>query len=118
MQSGMPLGMLCGTVQELFQCLALLIKEDGLLSMEMLDVVEKDPMAPAPASAPFSPTPDPEKEEQVIPIPKESCALELEEAAHLEGGLDLKQGRYPARPLGFACSQANQNDAGLARGIP
>ena len=38
---------------------------------------------------PHSPPPDPEKEEQVIPIPKESCAQEPEEAAHSEGWLDL-----------------------------
>ena len=103
MWSGMPPGMLCGVVQELHQCLALLIEEDGLLNVEMLDAAEKDPVAPVPASAPASPTPDPEEEEQVIQIPEESFASEPEEDAHSEGGLDLVWGRYPAIPLGIAC---------------
>ena len=89
-------------VQELCHCLALLIEEDGLLKLEMLDVAEKDPLAPTPASDPSSPTPDPEEVEQVVPIPKESFTSGPEEAAHLEGGLDLIWGRYPARPLGSA----------------
>ena len=82
MQSGMPPWVLCGAVQELCQCLAPLIEEDGLLDLEMLDVSEKDPMASTPASAPSSPTPDPEGEEQVVQIPKESCASEPAEADH------------------------------------
>ena len=90
----------------------------SLLNLEMLDVAEKDPMAPAPASAPSSPTPDPEEEEQVVQIPKESCTSEPEEAAHLEGGLDLIWGRYPAIPLGFAHLQVNQTHAGLAGVYP
>ena len=73
----------------------------------MLDVVEKDPVAPAPASAPSFPTPDPEEEEQVVQIPEESCISEPGEAAHSVGGLDLIQGRYPARPPEFVCLQAN-----------
>ena len=89
-----------------------LIEEDSLLNVEMLDVAEKDPMAPAPASALPSSTPDPEEEEQVVLIPKESCTSEPEEAAHWEGGLDPIWGRYPARPLGFAHLQANQTCAG------
>ena len=32
----------------------------------MLDVAEKDPVAPTPASGPFSPTLDPEKEQVVL----------------------------------------------------
>ena len=95
-----------------------LIEEDGLLNLDMLDVVEMDPVAPAPVSPPSSPTPDSEEEEQVMPIPEESCTSESEEAAHLEGGLDLIWGRYPVRPLRFALSQANQTHADLARGIP
>ena len=82
----------------------------------MLDVAEKDPMASA--SPPTSPIPDHEEEEQIIQVPKESCASEPEEAAHLEEGLDLIWGRYPAIPLGFACSQANQTHVGLLTGIP
>ena len=45
--------------------------------LEMLDVAEKDPIVPTPASAHSSPTPDPE-EEKVIPTPEESCTLEPE----------------------------------------
>ena len=116
-QSGMPPGVLCGVVQELYQCLAPLIEDDGLLNLEMLDVVEKNPVTPAPTSALSSPTPDPE-EEQVILIPKESCTSEPVEAAHSEGGLDLIQGRSPTRPLEFACLQVNQAHAGLVSGIP
>ena len=117
-QSGTSPGVLCGVVQELHQCLAPLIEEDSLPNLEILDVAEKDPMGPAAASAPSSPTPDPEEEEWVILIPEEYCTLEQEEAAHLEGGLNLVWGRYSARPLGFAHSQVNQTHVGLARGIP
>ena len=81
-----------------------LIEEDSLLKLEMLDVAEKDPVAPAPTSAPSSPSPDPEEEEQGVQIPEEYCASELEEATHSEGGLDLVWVIYLARPLGFACS--------------
>ena len=87
-QSGMPLGVLCGAEQELHKCLAPLI-EDSLLKLERLDVVEKDPMAPAPTSAPSFPMPDLEEEEQIVQIPEESCASEPEQAIHLEGGLDF-----------------------------
>ena len=52
-RSRTPLEMLCIVVQELHQCLALLLKGDSLLSLEMLDVVEKDPVvATALAGAP------------------------------------------------------------------
>ena len=73
----------------------------------MLDIADKDLVTPTPASVPSSPIPYPKEEEQVIQIPKESCASEPEEAAHSKGGLDLIQGRYPARPLEFACLQVN-----------
>ena len=95
-----------------------LLEEDGLLNLEMLHVAEKDNVAPAPSSAPASPTTDTEEKEQVIQIPKESCTSEQEEAAHLEGGLDLIWRRYPAIPLGFTHLQANQTCASLVRGIP
>ena len=95
-----------------------LIEEDHLLHLKMLDVAEKDPIAPAPASAPSSPTPDPEEEKQVILIPEESHTSKPEETTCLQEGLDLVQGRYPARPLEFAHFQSNQTHAGLARGIP
>ena len=110
--------MLCIVVQELHQCLALLIEEDSLLNLEMLDVVEKDPMAPAPASTASYPTPYPKEEKQIIQIPKEPCTSKPEEASHWEGGLDLVQGRYPAIPLGFTHTQVNQTHADLAKGIP
>ena len=61
-------------VQVLHQCLAPLLEGDGLLSLEMLDVAEKKPMAPASAAAPVSPTPDPEEEEQILLVPKEPCS--------------------------------------------
>ena len=113
--SGMPLGVLCGAVQELHQCLAPILEADSLLNLERLDIAEKDPVAPA--SAPTSPTPSLEEEEQIIQIPEVSCALEPEEAAHLEGGLDIWS-RYPAIPPRFVHSQANLPLAGLVRGIP
>ena len=106
---------LCGAVQELCQCLAPLIEEDHLLKLEMVDVAEKGPVAPAPVYAPSSSTPDPEEEEQVIQIPREFCTLE---AAHLEGCWDLIQGRYQAVPLAFGLSEVNPTHAGLVRGVP
>ena len=72
----------------------------------------------APMSAPTFPTPDPEEEDQVIQIPEESYTSEPEEAAHLEGDLDLVWSRYPAIPPGFAHSWVNQPHGGLVRGIP
>ena len=87
-QLGIPQGGVCSMVQELHQCLAPLIEEGCLLKLEMLDVVEKNPMVPTPASAPSSPIPDPE-EEQAIPTPEEPCALGPEEAACSEEGLTL-----------------------------
>ena len=116
-QLGMPPGVLCGAVQELHQCLVSLTEEDCLLKLEMLDVAEKDPMAPTPASTPSFPTPDSE-EEQVILTPKESCTSEPEEATCLEGGLTLIQGWYPTRPPGFSCLPVTQTHASLGRGIP
>ena len=80
--SRIPPGVLCGVVQELCQCLVPFIEDDGLLNLKILDVAEKDPMAPGPASAPVSTTPDPEDEEQGMQRPKESCTSEPEEAAH------------------------------------
>ena len=50
MQSGAPLGRLCGAVQDLCQCLTYFIEMDGLLSISMLDVAEGKPMtSPKPA---------------------------------------------------------------------
>ena len=118
-QSAMPLGVLCGVVQELCQCLAPLLEGDGLLSLEMLYITEKDPMTPAPASASASPTPKPKEEEQVtLQVPKEPCTSEPEEAAHLVERLDLTWGRFLLVPPGFACSHANRTHTGLARGVP
>ena len=116
-QLGMPPGVLCRGMQKVCQCLAPLIEEGCLLKLEMLDVAEKDPVAPTPASAPSSPPPDPE-EEKVIPTLEESCTLEPEEAACLDGGLTLIQGQYPGRQLGFAHSPVTQTYASLGMGIP
>ena len=85
-------------------------KKGCLIKLDMLDVVEKDPEAPTPASAPSSPTPDPE-EEEVIQTPEEACTLEPEETAHSEEELTLVQGQYPARPLGCAHSLVTQTCA-------
>ena len=41
-----PLGMFCGAVQELHRCLASVIESGNLVDLKMLDVAEKDPMAP------------------------------------------------------------------------
>ena len=54
-QSGTSPGVLCGAVQDPYQCLAPLIEKDGLLNLEMLDVAKKDPLAPT--STPTSSTP-------------------------------------------------------------
>ena len=54
-------GVLCGAVQELHECLASMIQSSNLLDLEMLDVAEKDPVAPtsegrAPCQCPGGPT--------------------------------------------------------------
>ena len=113
---GMPPGVIHGVVQELHQCLAPLIEEDGLLNLEVLDVAKKDPVALA--SAPASSTPNPEEEDWAIQVLEESYTSEPEETVNLERGLDLVWGRYPTIPLGFGHLQVNQAHAGLARGIP
>ena len=95
-QSGMPPGVLCGVVQELHQCLVPLIEEGCLLKLDMLDVVEKDPMAPTPAPAPSAPTADPEGEDAIL-TPEEACPSVPEEAACSEGEPTLVWGQYPAR---------------------
>ena len=43
-RSGTHMGVLCGGVQELCLCLAPILEGEGLLSLEVLDVVEKDPV--------------------------------------------------------------------------
>ena len=111
------MGVLCRVVQELCQCLAPLIEEGCLLRLEMLDVAEKDPVAPTPAPAPSSLTPNPE-EEQVTLTPNESCTSEPEGAAFLEGELTLVWGQYPTRLPGFACLLVTQTHASLGRGMP
>ena len=86
MQLGIPPEVLCGVVQELSQCLAPLLEEGCLLKFEILDVVEKDPIAPTHAATPSCPTPDPEEEKDILTL-EESCTSEPEEAAFLEGEL-------------------------------
>ena len=67
-----------------------LLEGDGLLKLEMLDIAEKDTVAPAPASAPSSHTPEPEEKKQItLQVPKEPCNSEPEEVAHLVEGLDV-----------------------------
>ena len=87
-----------------------LLEGSKLLKLEMLDVVEKDPMAPAPPSA--SPTLDP------LQVPEKPCTSEPEEAAHSAEGLDLTWRRFPSVPLGFACLRVNWTHTGLAKDIP
>ena len=48
-QAGMPPGMLCRAVQELYTCLAPLLKKGDLLDLTMLHVVGKDHVTPVPA---------------------------------------------------------------------
>ena len=117
LQLGMTPTVKCGAVQELHKCLVPLIEESCLLNLEMLDVAEKDPVAPTPDSVTSSPTPDPE-EEQVILAPEESCTLGPEEAASSQGGLTLIRGQYPTQPLGFVHLLVTPTHASLGRGIP
>ena len=112
----MPLGVLCGVMQELCQCLSPLLEGDGYLSLEMLDVAEEDPMAPAPASAPASPTPEPEEEEQVLQVPEEPCISESEEASHLERRLDLILGRVPINITGICPLAGGPNPSRFGKG--
>ena len=45
--SGMPPGVLCRVVQELHECLTSMVQSGNMLHLEMLDVAEKESVAPA-----------------------------------------------------------------------
>ena len=71
--------MLCGAVLELHSCIAPLLESGDLLNLNMLYVVMKDPVTPAPVERASS------LEEPVsVPAPSEPTASEPEEAAQPE----------------------------------
>ena len=64
MQSGAPLGRLCGAVQDLCRCLTYLIEMDGLLSISMLDVAEEKPTTSLKPAEKTRPPDEPEPREK------------------------------------------------------
>ena len=98
--SGMPLGMLCGAVQELHQSITSMIQIGNLPDLEILDVAEKDHVAPtfegrAPLLMPrvYPPV--------SVTTPSELSALEPEQAAPPEE-LTLVPRQRPPPPPGFS----------------
>ena len=100
-------GVLCRTVQELHRCLTPLLEKGDLLDLEMLDMVKKDPLTPAPAERASSLIP---RAEGLIGIaaPNELPALEPKEAAPSEE-LALVQRRRLLGPPGFILSWADES---------
>ena len=76
----MPQWVLCGVVQGVCRCLAPLLEMEDLLDLNMLDVVRKDPVTPAPAERASSLRA--RAEEPIgVPTPSEPTTLEPEGAA-------------------------------------
>ena len=65
--SVMPLGVLCGVVQELHKFLTPLIESGDQFYLEMLDMVKRDPVVPASAQRASSPTPRAEEQMYLPP---------------------------------------------------
>ena len=105
--SRMPPGVLCRAVQELHRCLTSLLEKANLLYLEMLDMVRKDHMTPAPAERASSLIPRVEQPISV-PTPNELPASEPEEAAQSEE-LALVQRRRPLAPTGFILSWVDES---------
>ena len=76
----MPLGMLCGAVQRLCRCLTSVIESGNWVDLKMLDVAERDPLAPTSRGRAMLPMPRVEPPVGVIP-PSEPTTSEPEEAA-------------------------------------
>ena len=106
--SGMPLGMLCRAVQELHRCLTSMIKIGNLLDHEMLDVAEKDPMAPASKGRALSLMPRAEPLVSVTTL-SEPSASEPEEAAPPEE-LTLVPTQRPLPSPGFSLPWMDGSD--------
>ena len=107
--SGMPLGVPCTAVQELCGCLTSMIQSGNMVDLEMLDVAEKDPVAPA--SEGGAPSPMPRAEPPVsVTTPGELIALEPEEAAPWKE-LTLVPRQRPPPPPGFSLQWADESDS-------
>ena len=101
--SGMPPGMLCRAVHELCSCLTPLLEQGDLLNLDMLDVVMKDFMTPAPeesASSPEGPV--------SVSAPSELTTSQPEEAALPEELALVPRRRLPLPPW-FTLSWANES---------
>ena len=97
--SGMSLGVLCKAVQELHECLTSVIQNGNLVDLRILNMAEKDPVAPAPPQR--TPSLMPRVEPLVsVTTPSELSTSELEEAAPLEE-LTLVPRWRPLPPPGF-----------------
>ena len=106
--SRMPPGVFCGALQELHECLASVIQSSNLLDLEMLDVAEKDHVAPA--SEGRAPLLIPRTESLVsATIPSELSASEPGEATPPEE-LALVPRLRPSPPSGFSLSWADESD--------
>ena len=102
-------------VQELCQCLAPLIEEDCLLDLGMLDVVEKDPMALAPASASSSSTPDPE-EEKVVLTHEESLHFRARGSLLFGGSANPHMGPISSKTTGICPLNGESNWCWFSKG--
>ena len=106
--SGVPMKVLCRAVLELHECLASIIQSGNLLDLEMLDVAEKDPLAPA--SEGRAPSPMPRAEPLVGAIvPSELSASEPGEATPPEE-LTLVPRWRPLPLPGFSLSWADESN--------
>ena len=76
--SGMPPGVLWRVVQELCECLTSVIQSGNLVDLEMLDMAEKDPMAPTSEVRALLPMP---RKEPLVSVtsPSEPSTLEPED---------------------------------------
>ena len=79
----------------------------------MLDVPEKDLMAPAAASAPASPAPDAKEEEEVTQISEESCASEPEEVCPFRGRIRPHMGQTSSNTTGIRPLTGELNPCGF-----
>ena len=106
--SGMPLGVLCGAVQELHECLTSMIQSGDLIDLEMLDVA-KDPVAPS--SKGRAPSLMPGAEQPFgVNTPSELSASEPEEAAPQEELTLLPRWR-PLPTPGFSLLWVDKSDS-------
>ena len=112
-QSGMPTGVLCGAVQELCRCLTPLLQRGNLLDLEMLDIMRKDSVTPAPTQRASSLRP---RVEEPISVPTPmSCPLWSPRRLLTQKKMALMQRKRPPAPPWFTLSL---EDTALPVSIP